>query len=61
MVSGDVEYDTEKEQLFVTFKNGSRYRYDNVSLSLYNAFKAHESTGKAIKELLSECPYQKVS
>jgi hypothetical protein len=55
-----VEYNQEEKNLFATFKNGAQYKYEDVSLELYNQFKAHESTGKAVKELLSDKKYQRV-
>lgn len=39
-------YDEEKQALFVTFKTGKTYRYDEVPLSVWEASLQAESIGK---------------
>jgi hypothetical protein len=40
------EYDTESKEMIVEFKNGAKYKYDDVALSTYTKFRMAESQGK---------------
>jgi len=40
-----VAYDEEKNELFVTFNTGSKYKYSNVSRSDFDALISAESIG----------------
>ena len=40
------QYDTEKKDMIVEFKNGSRYQYLEVPHAIYTKFRMAESQGK---------------
>lgn len=42
----EVAYDQENKVLFVRFKNGGHYSYENVSKELYEELMKAESKGK---------------
>lgn len=46
----DVGYDLTTRELFVTFKNGSTYKYSNIPLDEYNSLLKAESIGKYFSE-----------
>ena len=41
-----IGYDEETKELFVTFKNGSTYKYKDVPLFKFNNMKVDPSVGK---------------
>jgi len=56
-------YDTDKQELKVTFKRGGEYVYFDVSEEIYNALKTAPSIGKAFNDLVVNAGviYQKLS
>lgn len=42
--------------MVVQFKNGTKYRYENVSAELYQRILDAESVGKAFNELVKKNP-----
>lgn len=40
------EYDTESKEMIVEFKNGLKYKYDEVPHEVYTRFRMTESQGK---------------
>ena len=47
-------YDTESEDLSVTFNNGSIYEYESVPLEVFENFKKAESQGKFFNTNISK-------
>ena len=45
-------YDTEKQELKVTFKRGGEYLYFDVSEEIFNALKTAKSVGKAFNDII---------
>lgn len=41
-----VEYNTEDKSLYVEFKAGGRYKYNNVPFEVFNEFETASSAGK---------------
>lgn len=41
-----IGYDKETHELFITFKNGSTYKYEDVPLFKFNNMKVDSSIGK---------------
>jgi len=41
-----IHYDIFTKDLIVGFKNGSKYRYPNISLKIFNEFTKSKSKGK---------------
>ena len=41
-----IGYDEITKELFITFKNGSIYKYEDVPLFKFNNMKANSSVGK---------------
>ena len=56
-------YDAGGKSMYVTFKNGGTYRYDNVDPATYKSFQRSKSTGKAVNRRLKATgtPYTKVA
>ena len=48
------EYDTISKEMIVEFKNGARYKYDDVSHELYTKFRMSESQGKFFNSEISK-------
>lgn len=42
----EIEYDSEKNELFVTFKNGKKYKYSEVNDKVFRDFIEADSQGK---------------
>ena len=40
-----IEYDAQRQQLFITFVSGKVYVYDRVPSEVHDAFLAHSSKG----------------
>jgi len=54
-------YNTENEDLLVTFKNGAIYEYNKVPWSKYTKLRLAESQGKYINEHIAKAhTYKKV-
>jgi hypothetical protein len=45
-----IGYEKEEKHLFITFKNGSVYRYEDVNESTFLGLKFAESVGKYFAE-----------
>lgn len=45
-------YNFETNRMFVTFKSGVTYRYENVTNEIYEKFMKSDSAGRAIHLLL---------
>ena len=56
-------YDRKNRQMFVTFKGGGVYRYDDVDNNTYRSFRRSKSVGKAVNRRLKapKLPYQKIA
>ena len=55
-------YDTSKEKLVVTFKNGMEYEYEKVPHSTYTKFRMAESQGGFFnKEIGRKYKYKKIT
>ena len=50
----------DKNELTVTFKNGSSYCYSNVSHLEYDRFRTAESKGKYFASVIKEKPFEKI-
>ena len=50
----------EANTLFVEFKDGAFYAYDNVSQSEYNAFRTSSSLGSALSQLDKRHTYRRI-
>ena len=56
------EYDTETKEMIVEFKNGQRYKYDEVALRTYTKFRMAESQGSFFnKEISKKYKYNKIT
>lgn len=51
----EVEYDLEKSELFVTFKNGKKYKYSDVTESWFRRMVEAESVGKFFSMYIKGC------
>lgn len=40
-----IGYDEDTKELFITFKNGSTYRYENVPMHVFHELKHTKSVG----------------
>lgn len=47
-----VGYDAEAKQLFILFKNGTSYRYDDVGYTVYDQLIKAESVGKTFNQFV---------
>ena len=55
------QYDTEKKDMIVEFKNGTRYQYLEVPHAIYTKFRMAESQGKFfVSEIAKNHKYKKV-
>jgi len=55
-------YDTSKQKLVVTFKNGMEYEYEKVPHSMYTKFRMAESQGTFFnKEIGKKYKYKKIT
>ena len=55
------EYDTSTKKLFVEFKNGLKYEYDEVPHNTYTKFRLAESQGKFFSmEIAKKFKYKKI-
>ena len=50
----------EANTLYIKFRDGALYAYDNVSLSEYNAFRTSSSLGSALSQLDKIHTYHKI-
>ena len=41
----EIAYDSDKQELFIIFHNGKKYRYDAVPAEVWESFKVAESKG----------------
>ncbi len=48
----EVEHDSSTSTLKVTFKNGSRYKYDEVPQVVFEQLISAESVGKALNQMV---------
>jgi len=56
-----VAYDKDNEQLYIKFKSGSVYKYDQVSEDLFNSLLNAESVGKFFKQEIEKShSYEKI-
>jgi hypothetical protein len=56
-----IAYEANGRMLFVTFKDGDLYAYDDVSEGLYRAFLDAESKGAFFAhEIRDRYPYQRI-
>lgn len=53
-----MSYDTEKQELKVTFKRGGVYLYYEVSEEIFNALKTAPSLGKAFESLVKRAGHK---
>jgi hypothetical protein len=55
------QYDTEKKDMIVEFKNGTRYQYNEVPHAIYTKFRMAESQGKYFStEIAKKFQYNKL-
>lgn len=52
------ESDTQYKTVRITFKNGSRYQYENVLVADWVSFKNAQSQGKALNEYFKKSGYK---
>jgi hypothetical protein len=55
------KYDTANGNLIITFKVGSQYRYDAVSVADYTRFEIDESQGVIFNTHIKKYPFEKLS
>lgn len=56
-----VAYDEDKQQLFVEFKGGAKYRYDGVDQDEYDNFMSASSKGQYFAQNIKDSyPYERV-
>ena len=48
-----IKYDGESETLYVIFKGGKQYSYEDVSIGEYQSLMSSESIRKAMQEVLN--------
>ena len=55
------EYNLDEKTLIVDFKNGAKYKYENVPHQIYTRFRMSESQGKFFsKEISKNYKYEKL-
>lgn len=53
-------YNKDKQQLIVEYKNGSQYRYNDVTQQQWESLKLSDSKGKFINQSIKSKPFQKM-
>ena len=54
------EYIASDNDMIITFKNGTRYKYFDVPLEVHFRLGMHESTGKYFNEIKKEFQFEKI-
>jgi hypothetical protein len=55
-------YDTETEQLFVTFNNGTIYEYEKVPWEIFTKFRMNDSQGAFLNSAIKKkYQYKKIA
>ena len=55
-----IGYDEVTSTLYVTFKNGTTYKYENVTEQVFNELKESSSIGKYFNSIKNNYTYSKV-
>ena len=53
-------YNKDEQQLIVEYKNGSQYRYNDVTQQQWESLKLSDSKGKFINQSIKSKPFQKM-
>lgn len=55
-----IDYDSENQELTVTFKNGNQYKYFDVPREEFEALRQSESIGSYFNKIKSKYQFEKI-